>query len=230
MVKLSELLGDLAKHGQLREPESRGLDEKLNDEQIGPDQDKEKYRDGLKPNERGQELLKQCQDEIVKVTKTLPAERQPLTMKDFDTVMDIIKGTIMIIYPQGMRKTESLKEAIDQCQDYVNGTFNDDGFFNVESGAVFFAGKTLLSRGETMKCLNCPENSTIKVIPSKSASFAPRSNQDKAQAEMMRYIFMRQTESKKAELMTEDDVYSREWADSGSLKKQLNGIGDVRFK
>lgn len=47
---------------------------------------------------------------------------------------------------------------------------------------------------------------------------------------MMRYIFMKQTESKKAELMTEDDVYSREWADSGSLKKQLNGIGDVRFK
>ena len=40
LVKLSELLGDLAKHGQLREPESRGLDEKLNDEQIGPDQDK----------------------------------------------------------------------------------------------------------------------------------------------------------------------------------------------
>ncbi|CAL6106965.1 Conserved_hypothetical protein [Hexamita inflata] len=230
LTKMQDLLKDLSKHGQLREPESRGLDEKINNEEFGPDQDKEKYRDGFKPNERGQELLQQCDQEITKISKTYPTTRTPIQMKDLDNIMDIIKGSIMIIYPQGLKAHESLKEAIEQKDDYVNGQYNDDGFFNVESGTVFFANKSLTQRGETMKCLNAPESSTIKVIPSKSQSYAPRSHQDQNQAEMMRYLYTREAEKKKAELMTEDDVYSREWADGNSLKKQFHGMGDVKFK
>jgi hypothetical protein len=36
---------------------------------------------------------------------------------------------------------------------------------------------------------------------------------------MMRMMYMREQEKKKAELMTEDDVYGRDWADGNSLKK-----------
>jgi hypothetical protein len=92
-------------------------------------------------------------------------------------LLDILKGTLMIIYPQGLTD-ETLKEAIDQAADYSNGLYNDDGFVNLESGALFFANKALTMRGETMKSLNALETSTLKCIPSKSQTYAPRSHQD----------------------------------------------------
>ena len=97
----------------------------------------------------------------------------------------------MMIYPAGL-SDENLKEAINQAQDYANGLYNDDGFVNVESGALFFANKALTMRGETMKALNALENSTIKCIPSKSQTYAPRSHQDQNNAEMMRFVYMRE--------------------------------------
>lgn len=30
--------------------------------------------------------------------------------------------------------------------------------------------------------------------------------------------------------MTGDDVYGRDWTDGNSLKKQMQGISDIRFK
>ena len=58
--------------------------------------------------------------------------------------MEIIRGSIMIIYPQGLKKHETLREAIDLVKDYINGLYNEDNFINVESGAIFFASKPLI--------------------------------------------------------------------------------------
>lgn len=82
--------------------------------------------------------------------------------------MDKVKGSIMIIYPEGLKPHEKLRELIEMQDDYVAGKTNDDGFINVDAGAVFFSQKSLISRGETMKCLNAPNSSTIKLVPSRS--------------------------------------------------------------
>lgn len=115
--------------------------------------------------------------------------REPLLQQDMRNVVDIIKGTLMIIYPDHSKSHDTIFLAVDQLEDYILGKYNDEGFINTEAGAVFFASKSLIQKGETMRCMNCNESSTIKVTPSKSANFCPRTNEDSAKYESMKYMF-----------------------------------------
>ena len=90
--------------------------------------------------------------------------------------------------------------------DYKNGNVTDDGFYNIETGALFFCSKPLVLKGETLKCLNCGNEATIKTIPSKSATYAPRSSEDQNRTDLMKFAFERQRRLKEAELKTDEDA------------------------
>lgn len=231
LLALREPLADLARHGPLRRPEHKGLSEvQEGEEPFGPCVDEHMMRTGHAPDTRGKELLQQAVDAITKVCVTMAAAREPLTRAALDDALDVVKGTVMMVYPQGLAEHDAVAELIDAADDYVSGrvTTTHD-YYCVDEGAVFFAGKSLVARGQDLSCLRCSDSTTIKLIPSKSQSYVPRSTDDTQRAELMRYAFEREKRSKAAELNAGDDDLTEQWADPRSLKMQLQGRGDIRF-
>ncbi|KAH0576986.1 hypothetical protein SS50377_20334 [Spironucleus salmonicida] len=228
-ISAKQLFLDLAAHGLMRSEEARGLEEIQSGEPTpGPHMDTQKYRCGHQPSEKAIELLREVAAKVDVLTQQ-HAQHNALSTMDFVNLLEFAKGTLIIAYPGGLAH-DPLGQLFDQFEEYKLGKFNEANFFDVEAGAVFFANKTLISRGETLKCLNCSDNTTIKVIPSRSATYAPRGSDDQMKAEAMKYAFDRQKRLKEAELKTEDDVFSKEWADPSGMRRGFMGMGDVRFK
>lgn len=232
LYALQDPLRDLAAHGPLRRPEHKGLSEpQEGEEPFGPDVDQYRMRTGHRPEDRGVSLLLEAA-QAIELLKGLPAQRMPVSDDILGEAMDTVKGSLMIVFPEGLAEYEPVRELLDQAEGCIAGTVADSSksYYPVEQGSVFFASRNLLSRGETMACLRCPENSTIRLVPSRSGSYAPRNSEDEARAQAMQYLFQREKSLKEAELNATDETAREEWADPKALKKELQGGRDIVFK
>jgi len=232
LCALQSPLRDLAEHGPLRRPEHKGLSEQQEGEEpLGPAVDQYRMRTGYPPEDRGVALILEAVQAIERL-KGLHSQRQPLSEEMLEEAVDTVKGTLMIVYPQGLPEYEPARELLDELDACVEGTAVDSSksYYPVEQGSVFFASRNLVSRGETMACLRCSETSTIRLVPSRSGSYVPRNSEDESRAQAMQYLFQREKSLKEAELNATDDTAREEWADPKALKRQLQGGRDITFK
>lgn len=224
-------LEDLTKHGPLRKPEFKALEGRQEGEdELGPSQDEHHLRTGHAPNDAGVKTLTTALNEIKRVCK-LNETRTPLTLDLLKDTLDIVKGSILMVWPQNLPEYDPLREILDQEVEIIHGNIdNQQRFYCVETGALFFAGKTLTAKGTHMSSFKCPPRSTLIVTPSRSQSYVPRQQEDALRADVMKYMFEREKRLKEAELNTDEDAAAETWADTRALKKQLLGSDDIRIK
>ncbi|TNJ28225.1 hypothetical protein GMRT_14377 [Giardia muris] len=224
-------LEDLIKHGPLRKPEYKALEGRQEGEdELGPNQDEHHLRTGFAPNEAGTRTLTTALEEIKRVCK-LGETRTPITLDLLKDTLAIVKGSILMTWPQNLPEYDPLREILDQEDEILRGNVdNQQRYYCVETGALFFAGKTLTAKGAHMSAIKCPPRTTLIVTPSRSQSYVPRQQEDAVRADVMKYMFEREKRLKEAELNTGEDAAAEAWADTRALKKQLLGSEDIRIK
>eukprot|EP00768_Dysnectes_brevis_P004180 gnl/Dysnectes_brevis/2983_a3675_734.p1 GENE.gnl/Dysnectes_brevis/2983_a3675_734~~gnl/Dysnectes_brevis/2983_a3675_734.p1 ORF type:complete len:272 (+),score=101.30 gnl/Dysnectes_brevis/2983_a3675_734:822-1637(+) len=230
LQSLCNELKTLSQHGPTRDPELRSL-EPTAGEKMGPNVDEHLQRTGFPPSEQAKQTIATTITEIETAISPDRAERrETINQETLDRFFELVKGTLMIAWPQGLPPYEPSRLALDGLTELLSGEVKEQGLFNTQEAEVFFAGKTLRARGATLAGLRCPESGLVKVRPSKSSAYAPSSFGGTSQAEAMRYMFEREKRLKTAELRTGEEAFQSEWADPNRLRRQFMGMGDVKFK
>jgi len=248
VLRLCDEMQSLAKHGHFLPPDMQGLTEdqieelKLHDkfEKISIPQggsveceDPIGRRSGKAPNESMAEvIMKTITDAKEGVSSKIAAANKSLTEKDVEDCLDKLKGAIMIVYPMKLPPYDPVQAEIDNCED-LSGTQASLEVIEKEQGSLWWAGKELMPEKTLEDYIGKNEKTKIIVKLAKKGSSAPGREQqmtEEQKKQMMAWQYKKQEEMKKLHTADDgDDYYNSQWANSGNLKNQFQGIGNIKW-
>ncbi|XP_028413169.1 cilia- and flagella-associated protein 298-A-like [Dendronephthya gigantea] len=246
--RLNYELEELGKHGITLPPNMQGLTEdqitdlKLRDswaDKCVPSggfrevKDPMSKRNGQAPMENMTEIINRTRSEaMADIAKENVTAKQSLTKETIKDALDKLRGAVTIAYPMGLPPHDPIKEEFEDTED-LSGTQASLQVLDKGTGQLWWAGKELVREKKLEDYIGKNEKTKIVVklqkkgqgVPSREPVFT---EEDKKQ--MMSYAYKKQEEMKKLE--TDDDVsyMNSAWADPHSLKRQFQGVRDVKWK
>ncbi|XP_060067468.1 cilia- and flagella-associated protein 298-A-like [Ylistrum balloti] len=238
---------ELAKHGITLPPNMMGLtddqivDLKLKDEWAdkcvpsgGAKMKKDPIgrRNGMAPNDKMAEVLtktmKEAKDMISKKKVQMDEYVTQTTVKE---AIDILRGAVMIVYPMNLPPHDNIRMEFENTED-LEGTQASTEVLPEANTSVWFSGKEML-RGKLLKDF-VGKNEKTKIIAKlqKRGLGVPQREQvvsEEEQKKMMAYYYKKQEDYKKLQAEADDAYMDQEWADSGALKRNLNGLRDIKW-
>lgn len=239
---------ELAKHGPMFPPEILGLAEEqvteLNlvdkyAESVIPsggwtyNRDPVGRRNGRQPQEKMQELLLKTVNEVKgMVSKKMVDENKPLTLKQVQNAISILRGAVTIVYPMDLPPHDPIRMEFTNTED-LNGTQASLEVIEPAKLQLWFAGRQLLEEkllsdylGKNEKC-----KSILKIV--KHGEGAPGREpvfDEEARKQIMLQQYRRQEELKRLEEDDDDSYLNSNWANNTNLKQQLHGIQNINFR
>jgi len=141
-----------------------------------------------------------------------------------------MRGAVMMAYPMGLPEWDTIKLAMDSV-DGLEGTGVAAEITEPETAQLWVAGKEFL-RGQLVSD-RLGKNEKTKVIAKlqKSGAGAPAREPAVSEEErkaMMAHYFKKQEEMKKLAESNDDDYLASSWADSKNMKRNLQGVGNIK--
>ncbi|GLD46449.1 UPF0769 protein [Lates japonicus] len=215
---------ELADHGITLPPNMQGLTEeqivelKLRDEwedkcvpSGGPVFRKDEIgrRNGHAPTDKMKEVLMRTMEEA----KALISNKQVqanvcVTMEMVKEALDQLKGAVMIVYPMGLPPHDPIRMEFEDRED-LSGT---------QASLQDYIGKN--------------EKTKLVVKIQKRGQGAPAREPlitDEQQKQMMMHYYRRQEELKKLDEEDDDSYLDSEWSDRQALKKQFQGLTNIKW-
>eukprot|EP00043_Microstomoeca_roanoka_P007761 m.74981 g.74981 ORF g.74981 m.74981 type:complete len:288 (-) comp13960_c0_seq1:109-972(-) len=245
--RLCMAMEQLAEHGIMKPPKMQGLtpDQVI---ELKLKDDTDRYypsggaqdipddigrRTGKAPSVAMQEVLRRTISEAKAVISKEQVKRNVLLTKQVlqDTI-DKLKGAVMIVYPMGLPNYEEVQIILDDDED-LTGTQAAKQVIPQEEARLWWANKELTRSKKLMDFIGKNEKTKIVCKIQRKGQGAPAREplyDEDAQKSMMVYAYKKQEEWKKLEDADEDDFLNSAWADSLSLKRQLQGTGNIRLK
>jgi cilia- and flagella-associated protein 298 len=239
---------ELANYGCMLPPEIIGLTEeqvdemKLTDvwaEQCIPSggfnltKDPVGRRNGRQPLPNMQEMLrKSIADALAMIDKNLVTENKVLTQKNVKQALDLLRGAVIIVYPMQLPPHDSIRNEFQNTED-LSGTQASMEVIEPAKAQLWFAGKQMLPDKCLADFIGSNEKCKVIVKLQKSSEGAPGREPVFSEAErkqMMLHAYRRQEELKKLEQDEDDSYLNSSWSNNMSLKSQMHGIGDVKFR
>lgn len=240
-------LEDLSKHGITLPPNMQGLTDeqivelKLKDEWAekcrpsgGHIEKKDEIgrRNGMAPNQQMADVLmkssKEVKDMISKKKIDTDICVNQKTVKD---ALDILRGAVMIVYPMGLPPHEPVKMELENKED-LSGTQASLEVIPIESAALWWAGKQLL-HGKKLSDFVGKNEKTKIVAKLQKLGQGPPSREpiisEDEQKQMMAYYYRKQEDFKKLSADTDDSYLDAKWADNHTLKKQFQGLTEIKW-
>lgn len=189
-------------------------------------------RNGMAPNQQMADVLmkssKEVKDMISKKKIDADICVNQKTVKD---ALDILRGAVMIVYPMGLPPHEPVKMELENKED-LSGTQASLEVIPIDSAALWWAGKQLLLGKKLSDFVGKNEKTKIVAKLQKLGQGAPSREpiiSEDEQKQMMAYYYRKQEESKKLSADTDDCYLDAKWADNHTLKKQFQGLTDIKW-
>lgn len=249
-LKVDRLCGEmeeLAKHGVSLPPNMQGLTDEQVEELKLKDEWGEKCqpsggvkfnkckigcRNGQAPMPKMAEIItktiKEAKDMVSK--KKVEADFQ-VTQKTVQEALDILRGAVTIVYPMGLPPYEPIKMEFENTED-LSGKQASLEVIDIDQAAMWWAGKELLPQKKLGDFVGKNEKTKIVAKLTKRGQGAPAREpvvNPEDQKQMMAYYYKKQEEFKKLEQDKDDSYLDSEWADNNSLKRQFQGLGNIKW-
>ncbi|XP_058821590.1 cilia- and flagella-associated protein 298 isoform X2 [Topomyia yanbarensis] len=239
---------ELSKHGTMLPPDMLGLTEEqvqelnLNDEwgeKCVPsggwisNPDPVGRRNGRQPQQRMQEVLeKAVADAKLLISKKMVQEGKLLFQRNIQDALDLLRGAVMIVYPMQLPPHDPIRMEFTNTED-LTGTQASLETIEPAKAQLWFAGKLMLADHRLGDIVGSNEKTKIIIKLAKINEGAPGREpvvSEEAKRQLMLQAYRRQEELKKLEQDDDDQYLNSSWSDSRSLKRQVHGLDDVKFK
>ncbi|KAF0038666.1 hypothetical protein F2P81_009150 [Scophthalmus maximus] len=238
---------ELADHGVTLPPNMQGLTEeqivdlKLRDEwedtcvpSGGPVFRKDEIgrRNGHAPNDKMKEVLMRTMEEA----KALISKKQVqanvcVTMEMVKEALDQLRGAVMIVYPMGLPPHDPIRMEFEDKED-LSGTQASLQVIAEDECQLWWAAKEM-QRGKKLQDYVGKNDKTKLVVKiQKKGQGAPAREPlvtDEQQKQMMLHYHRRQEELKKLDEADDDSHLDSEWSDRQALKKQFQGLSNIKW-
>ncbi|XP_018610698.1 cilia- and flagella-associated protein 298 [Scleropages formosus] len=238
---------ELAEHGITLPPNMQGLTEeqihelKLHDEweeQCVPSggaqfrRDEIGRRNGHAPNEKMKEVLKKTVEEAKALVSKKQAQANVcVTMEMVNEAINLLRGAVMIVYPMGLPPHDPIRMEFENQED-LSGTQASLQVIPVEDAQLWWAAKEMQRGKKLQDYVGKNEKTKIVVKIQKRGQGAPAREpliSADEQKQMMMHYYRRQEELKKLEEAEDDSHLQSEWADRQALKRQFQGLTNIKW-
>ncbi|XP_069616949.1 cilia- and flagella-associated protein 298 [Ranitomeya imitator] len=239
---------ELAEHGTTLPPNMQGLTDEQMEELKLKDQweakcvpsggsvfkkDEIGRRNGHAPNENMKKVLQKTIEEAKALISKKQAEANIcVTMDVVKDALDQLRGAAMIVYPMGLPPHDPIRMEFENNED-LSGTQAGQMVIEEDAAQLWWAGKELLRKQKLADYVGKNEKTKIIVKIQKKGHGAPAREpviSEEEQKNMMMYYHRRQEELKKLEEDEDISYLNAEWADSSSLKRQFQGVKDIKWR
>ncbi|XP_069492445.1 cilia- and flagella-associated protein 298 [Ambystoma mexicanum] len=238
---------ELADHGITLPPNMQGLTDEQIEELKLKDEWSEKCepsggsifkkdeigrRNGHAPNEKMKDVLKKTVEEAKAIISKKQVEANVcVTLHMVKDALDQLRGATMIVYPMGLPPHEPIRMEFESKED-LSGTQAGQQVIEESQAQLWWAGKELLRKQKLKDFVGKNEKTKIIVKIQKRGQGAPAREpiiSGEEQKQMMMYYYKKQEELKKLAENDDDSCLDSEWADPHSLKRQFQGVKDIKW-
>ncbi|CAG0923323.1 unnamed protein product [Notodromas monacha] len=245
--RISVEVDELCRHGPSLPPNMVGLLEeqleelKLCDNACDPPKgtmqrkDPLLKRNGRAPVDSDAEMILKTKTEALNMLSPEQVEHNVcLTLRKTEIALEIISGALTVVYPAGLPEYDPIREELENRQD-LRGSSDEQDILEPDTAELWFAGKQL-QRGQAKKLSDYVgkiERSKA-VVKLQRPGFGPPGMEsglsDDEKKQLMLHAYRRQEEMKSLEASEELRHLGSKWADPQSLKRDLHGVTDVKFR
>lgn len=241
-------MDELAKHGPMFPPDILGLADEQVEELKLVDEYAEKCvpsggwiynrdpvgrRNGRQPQIQMQEMLKKAIDDAKQmVSKHLVSDNKPLTLKQVQNAIDILRGAVTICYPMALPPHDPIYMEFTNTED-LTGTQASREVIEPSKIQLWFAARQLLPENRLDDYLGNNEKCKVILKIVNHGEGAPGREpifNEEARKQIMLQQYQRQEELKRLEEDDDDSYLDSKWADGSNLKQQLHGIQNINFR
>ncbi|XP_055609987.1 cilia- and flagella-associated protein 298-like isoform X2 [Uranotaenia lowii] len=250
-LKVSRICSEieqLAEHGTMLPPDMLGLTDEQVEELHLTDEWGEKCipsggwtnnpdpvgrRNGRQPQEKMQDILQNAvSDAKVLISRKLVDQGQPMTQKNVEEAVDLLRGAVMIVYPMQLPPHDPIRMEFTNTED-LTGTQASLEVIEPSKVQLWFAGKQMLPDRKLGEIIGNNEKTKIIIKLTTTSEGAPGREpvmSEETRKQLMMQAYRRQEELKKLEQDDDDQYLNSSWSDSRSLKRHVHGLDDVKFK
>lgn len=238
---------ELADHGVTLPPNMQGLTEDQIDDLKLCDEWKEKCvpsggaefnkddigrRNGHAPNEKMKDVLRKTTEEAKALISKKQAQANVcVTMEMVREALDLLRGAVMIVYPMGLPPHDPIRMELEDKEDLA-GTQASLQVISTDDAQLWWAGKEMQRGKKLQDYIGKNEKTKIMVKLQKRGQGAPAREPlvtEEQQKQMMLQYHRRQEELKKLDEAEDDTYLHSEWADRQSLKRQFQGLTNIKW-
>ncbi|XP_069800715.1 cilia- and flagella-associated protein 298 [Dendropsophus ebraccatus] len=246
--RISSEIEELAEHGITLPPNMQGLtDEQIKELKLKDEwetksvpsggsifkKDEMGRRNGHAPNEDMKKVLRKTMEEAKALISKKQAEANVCVTRDMvKDALDQLRGAVMIVYPMGLPPHDPIRMEFENNED-LSGTQAGQMVIEEPDAQLWWAGKELLRKQKLADYIGKNEKTKIIVKIQKRGQGAPAREpviSEEEQKKMMMYYHRRQEELKKLEEDEDSSYLNSDWADSSSLKRQFQGVKDIKWR
>lgn len=190
-------------------------------------------RNGRAPTQKMKDvLLKTVKEAKDMISKKLVGSGTFLNQKTIDETLGILRGAVTIVYPMNLPPHDPIRMEFENVED-LSGTQASLEVLVMDEVSIWWAGKEF-QRGKNLQDYVGKNEKTKIICKLQKRGGGPPArepvvNEEERKA-MMSYYFKKQEEYKKLEKESDDSYLNSEWADSGALKRQFQGLTDIKWK
>jgi len=236
--RLAVTCKELAKHGPIRPEETRGISDSLN---TVTELDVNAYGQPTHPDEHGMrtgcppppevaDVLKRTAEEAeAAVSAELVAQRRTLDKSTCQSMIDNMRGAVMIAYPAFHRLPvyDPTRQELEDREE-LDGASELQAVLDWTHTNLWWAGKELQLDGALEQYVGRNEKTKIvaKLAPKSAGAPCrePRIDEGTHKA-MLAHYYKKQEEQKKLQADEDDSYLDAEWANPKALKDSLVGGG-----
>ncbi|CAF1081676.1 unnamed protein product [Adineta ricciae] len=183
-------------------------------------------RNGRAPTEKMRSIIERTiQEAKDKISKKLVQADQCITCDQINEALQQLKGAVMIVYPMGLPPYDPV-ELEFKNQEELEGTQDSLDVIPEPNMTIWFSGKEM-QRGKVLADFVGKNEKTKK---GNAAPARERVVSEDEQKQMMAYYYRKQQEMKKLEENEDSSYMDSAWADPNSLKRQFQGLNDIKWK
>ncbi|XP_055911852.1 cilia- and flagella-associated protein 298-like isoform X2 [Eupeodes corollae] len=239
---------DLANHGTMLPPEMIGLtDEQIEELKLKDtwadkcipsggfefNKDDMGRRNGQQPKENMRAVLfKAIEDARNAIDKKLVENNTPMTLKIVQEAIHLLRGAVTIVYPMELPPHDVIRMEFTNTED-LTGTQASKEVIEPCKAQLWFAGHQLMPGKKLSDSLGTNDKTKVVVKLVKLGEGPPGREAiitEDVRKRMMADAYRRQEELKKLEQDDDDQYFNSPWADSGSLKRQVHGLENLKFR
>ena len=155
-----------------------------------------------------------------------------LTIDCIEENINNVRGAVTMAYPMGLPEWDLARIALDDPIENLKGTYLCGSLVDASDASLWACNKEFL-RGQLVsdRLGSCNEKTKVIAKLAKKGDGAPTREPIVSDAErnaMSAFHFKRQEELKRLAQAEEDDYLNSEWADPKGMKRNLQGLNNVK--
>lgn len=234
---LVENVRELAKHGPMKPPDQRGLDEIKEEEGIKIEKgeyyqsDPLGHRTGNGPGPQLADTMeKVCLDALAAINKNQVVMKVAASVEQLQEKFDNIEGSVIMAYPMGLPEHDTVKGLLEDKEEFMDGQAATM-LLDPKDCSLWWAGKEFFRDQKVGDRLGKNEKTKVVAKLQKKGSGPPAREPAVSEAErsaMMAHYFKKQEEMKKLAEADDDEYLGSIWANPTGLKSGLRGTGSIK--